>query len=105
MYELSPNVGDGRIRRQRLELERELDSVNAMTNTNVLQFSQPGTFADPLTEVLRNGARALSGAGGRGWIDMLARSPMMGVDAWCATVIWDNDDNVYMLKNQLSRAP
>jgi transposase-like protein len=30
-----------------------------MTETNVLQFSQPGTFADPLTEVLRNGARAL----------------------------------------------
>jgi transposase-like protein len=30
-----------------------------MTDTNVLQFSQPGTFADPLTEVLRNGARAL----------------------------------------------
>ena len=27
--------------------------------TNVFQFSQPGTFADPLTEVLRNGARAL----------------------------------------------
>lgn len=30
-----------------------------MTDTNVLQFSQPGTFADPLTEVLRDGARAL----------------------------------------------
>ena len=30
-----------------------------MTDTNVLQFSQPGTFADPLSEVLRNGARAL----------------------------------------------
>src|SRR6266496_2712067 len=30
-----------------------------MTETNFLQFSQPGTFADPLTEVLRNGARAL----------------------------------------------
>ena len=30
-----------------------------MTETNVFQFSQPGTFADPLTEVLRNGARAL----------------------------------------------
>src|SRR6266487_965963 len=31
----------------------------AMTDTNVLHLSQPGTFADPLTEVLRNGARAL----------------------------------------------
>ena len=30
-----------------------------MTDTNVLQLSQPGTFVDPLTEVLRNGARAL----------------------------------------------
>ena len=30
-----------------------------MTDTNFLQLSQPGTFADPLTEVLRNGARAL----------------------------------------------
>jgi putative transposase len=30
-----------------------------VTNTNVFQLSQPGAFADPLTEVLRNGARAL----------------------------------------------
>jgi len=30
-----------------------------VTNTNVLQLSQPGGFSDPLTEVLRNGARAL----------------------------------------------
>jgi putative transposase len=30
-----------------------------MTETNVFQLSQPGTFADPLTEVLRDGARAL----------------------------------------------
>ena len=30
-----------------------------MTDTNVFQLSQPGTFADPLTEVLRNGARVL----------------------------------------------
>ena len=30
-----------------------------MTDTNVFQCSQPGTFADPLTEVLRNGAQAL----------------------------------------------
>ena len=30
-----------------------------MTKTNVLQLSQPGTLADMLTEVLRNGARAL----------------------------------------------
>jgi putative transposase len=30
-----------------------------VTDTNVLQLSQPGAFSDPLTEVLRNGARAL----------------------------------------------
>jgi transposase-like protein len=30
-----------------------------VTETNVFQFTQPGTFADPLTEVLRTGARAL----------------------------------------------
>jgi transposase-like protein len=28
-------------------------------DTNVFQLSQPGTFADPLTEILRDGARAL----------------------------------------------
>jgi transposase-like protein len=33
--------------------------VIAVTDTNVFQLCQPGTFADPLTEVLRNGARAL----------------------------------------------
>jgi hypothetical protein len=33
--------------------------VIRQTDTNVFQLSQPGTFADPLTEVLRNGARAL----------------------------------------------
>jgi putative transposase len=30
-----------------------------VTETNVFQLSQPGAFVDPLTEVLRNGARAL----------------------------------------------
>jgi transposase-like protein len=30
-----------------------------VTDTNVFQLSQPGTFTDALTEVLRNGARAL----------------------------------------------
>jgi hypothetical protein len=30
-----------------------------VTDTNVFQLSQPGTFVYPLTEVLRNGARAL----------------------------------------------
>jgi transposase-like protein len=30
-----------------------------VTDTNVFELCQPGTFADPLTEVLRDGARAL----------------------------------------------
>jgi hypothetical protein len=30
-----------------------------VTETNVFQLCQPGIFADPLTEVLRNGAQAL----------------------------------------------
>jgi hypothetical protein len=30
-----------------------------VTDTNIFQLCQPGSFADPLTEVLRNGARAL----------------------------------------------
>jgi len=30
-----------------------------VTDTNLFQLAQPGTFADPLTEILRNGARAL----------------------------------------------
>lgn len=30
-----------------------------MTESNVFRLSQPGTFSDPLTEVLRSGARAL----------------------------------------------
>ena len=30
-----------------------------MTDTSVFKLAQPGTFSDPLTEVLRGGARAL----------------------------------------------
>jgi putative transposase len=30
-----------------------------VTDTNIFQLSQSATFVDPLTEVLRNGARAL----------------------------------------------
>ena len=30
-----------------------------MTDSNVIELSQPGTFSDPLTDVLRTGARAL----------------------------------------------
>jgi transposase-like protein len=30
-----------------------------VTDNSILKFAQPGTFTDPLTEILRNGARAL----------------------------------------------
>jgi hypothetical protein len=30
-----------------------------VSDANVVKLVQPGSFADPLTEVLRNGARAL----------------------------------------------
>ena len=30
-----------------------------MTDNNVIKLAQPGTFIDSLTEILRNGARAL----------------------------------------------
>ena len=30
-----------------------------MSDANVVKLLQPGSFGDPLTEVLRNGARAL----------------------------------------------
>ncbi len=45
-----------------------------MTETNVFQLSQPGTFADPLTEVLREGARAL-----------LAQAVETEIAAWLAS--------------------
>jgi hypothetical protein len=32
-----------------------------VTETNVFELTQPGTFSDPLAEVLRNGARTLLG--------------------------------------------
>jgi hypothetical protein len=32
-----------------------------VTETNVFELTQPGTVSDPLTEVLRNGARTLLG--------------------------------------------
>jgi hypothetical protein len=54
-------------------------------DTNVFQLSQPEIFADPLTEVLRNGARALlaqavAGFGGyRGTADIDKAAPI-GLD-------------------------
>ena len=45
-----------------------------MTDTNVFPLSQPATFADPLTEVLRNGARALLAQAVEAEVAALSRS-------------------------------
>ena len=63
-----------------------------MTQTNVFQLSQPGTFADPLTEVLRNGARALLSQAVEAEVAaLLSRIPTSSLttaaSGWCATVI------------------
>jgi putative transposase len=42
-----------------LESPLSIEGRYAMSDTNVFQLSQPGSFADSLTEVLRSGARAL----------------------------------------------
>ena len=44
-----------------------------MTEANVFQLSQPGTFNDPLTAALRNGARTLLAPGSPGEARSLAR--------------------------------
>jgi hypothetical protein len=46
-----------------------------VTDPNVFQLSQPGSFADPLTEVLRNGARALL-AQVRGFLTAVVRTKL-----------------------------
>ena len=48
-----------------------------MTDTNVFQLSQPGSSTDPMTEVLRNGARALL-AGDRGSVAQNPRPALLG---------------------------
>jgi hypothetical protein len=63
-----------------------------VTDTNVFRLSQAGTFTDPLSEVLRNGARSASGA----TVELRFRassaamptsSPIMAAGDWCAAGI------------------
>jgi hypothetical protein len=54
-----------------------------VTDTNVFQLSQPGTFADPLTEVLRNGARARASS------SMISSPRTSGGAATSFGVCWD----------------
>ncbi len=63
-----------------------------MTDTNVFQLSQPGTFADSLTEVLRNGARALLAQAVEAEVAALLsghadKRPTTVVNGWSATGI------------------
>ena len=64
-----------------------------MTETNVFHLSQPGTFTDPLTEVLRNGARALLAQAVEAEVAALLsshdRSDTVAI-GWCAMDICPN---------------
>ncbi len=51
-----------------------------MTETNVFQLSQPGSFSDPVTEVLRDGARALLAQA----VEAEVASLLMAASGWCA---------------------
>ena len=57
-----------------------------MTETNVFQLSQPGSFIDPLTEVLRDGARALLAQAVEAEVaTLLSRyADATSKDGWCA---------------------
>jgi transposase len=46
-------------RRDMARLRCIMDQVKEIDSARLFQLSQPGTFADPLTEVLRDGAQAL----------------------------------------------
>ena len=63
-----------------------------MTETNVFPLVQPGTFADPLTEVLRAGARTLLAQAVESEVagflaGQAESSPMTAGNGWCATAI------------------
>jgi putative transposase len=61
-----------------------------VTETNVFQLSQPRTFVDPLTEVLRNGARTLLAQAIEAEVAVLLshhanKLTEDGRSGWCAT--------------------
>jgi len=63
-----------------------------VTDTNVIKLAQPGTFTDSLTEILRNGARALlTQAVETEVADFLGRYADLKTEAatsaWCVTGI------------------
>ena len=66
-----------------------------MSDNNVLKLSQPSTFSDPLTEVLRSGARSLLARAVEAEVAAFldghseARTEE-GRDGWCATATCPN---------------
>ena len=66
-----------------------------MSDTNVFKLAPPGSFADPLTDVLRNGARALLAQAIEAEVaEFLAphrqANRRLASSAWCATGICRN---------------
>ena len=66
-----------------------------MSDNSVLKLSQPSTFSDPLTEVLRSGARSLLAraveAEVAAFLDATPRrAPKKAADGWCATATCPN---------------
>ena len=62
-----------------------------MTDTNVIKLAQPGTFTDSLTEILRNGARALLTQAVRrksltSWSGMPSSRPRRATNGSCGTL-------------------
>jgi hypothetical protein len=60
-----------------------------VTDTNVVKLAQPGTFADSLTEILRDGARALLTQAVEmevaNWGDIPISRPSRATSASCVT--------------------
>ena len=53
-----------------------------MSDANVVKLLQPGSFADPLTEVLRNGARALLAQAIEAEVGRIPRQACRSEDRW-----------------------
>ena len=67
-----------------------------MSDNTVLKLSQPSTFSDPLTEVLRSGARSLLARAVEAEVCRVSlmatprRAPKKAADGWCATATCPN---------------
>ena len=66
-----------------------------MSDSNVIKLAQPGAFTDPLTEILRSGARALLTQAVAAEVLSFSQStpisrPRRASSASCATAIFRN---------------